>query len=243
MRLAILIFVVAAVALGQSAPATKNIPTDRDYYHQVYDHGEFFENRKATTPEGFVLGFTRALTSDYVCFSDNPRSGGFFTFIAWAYDEQYGVADEKLTESNLDLGIHTNRTQKQWDTMQAIQQSAPYVRFMPSSLLEVRSRDQQQFFRAGGRTLTASLYEKAAKVADLQYRADRSNLWLISVSAPDSNGRTRTNKTLHLSIDRKTMRYVAFVTAAPAGKIRPVSINLDYRAPQTGTCEKISDPK
>jgi hypothetical protein len=243
MRLVVLACFLASVAGAQSAPGPKNIPTDHDYYYQVYQKGAFYENRKATTPEGFVTGFTKALTEDYACFNDDSRSGLFFTFIAWAYDERYGAADDKLTESSLDLGIHTNRTQKQWDTMQAIQQSAPYVRFMPSSLLDAYPPDQQQFFRGGGRILTASIYEKAIKVADLLFHADRSNSWLVSISAPDSNGRTRTNRILQLSIDRTTMRYVESIAPAPAAKGRFTPISLDYRVPQTGICEKIRDPK
>lgn len=241
MRLVVLICVLAGVALGQSNP--KTTPADRDYFRRLYDRGAFFENRKATTPEGFVTGFTKALNVDYVCLSDNPRSGMFFTFVALAYDRNYGAAEDKLTASNLNLGIDTNRTQKQWDTMQAIQQSAPYVRFLPASLLEVYSRDQQQYFRNGGRVLTADIYEKEIKIAELQFRADRNNSWLVSVSAPDSNGRTRTNRVLQLSIDRANMRYVESIAPLPAPKARLIQIGLDYRIPQTGTCEKIPDPK
>jgi hypothetical protein len=246
MKLLVVICLTAGAALGtaaQSLPAAKGVPTDRDYYRRLYEDGAFFESRKVTTPEGFVVGFTKALTADYACFSDSPRSGMFFTFVAWAYDERYGAADDDLTGSRVDLGIDTAGTQKQWDTMQSIQQGAPYVRFIPSALLDVYPRDQQQFFRSGGRVLTASIYEKGTKVTNLQFHADRNNHWLVSVSAPDSNGRTRTNRILQLSIDRASMHYTESIAPLPAPKARLTQIGLDYRIPQTGSCEKIRDPK
>jgi hypothetical protein len=240
-----------ASAQAQSSPSQSSAragPSDREYFQKLNDHGEFLEDQKIRNPDGWVVGLKRALNTDYVCFSNDAHSGRFFTFIAWAYDENYSAADDRGAAA---LGFSASRRvsdadmQNQVDAMQAIQKSAPYVHFIAGDQLEAYPPDAQKFFQAGGRVLIVTNYEKGVRRENLHYRGDGDNLWFATVStngaaADDSRG----SKVLGISIDPATMLYTESATIeetafTTASGVRTAT-SEDTGA---GACEKIPEPK
>jgi hypothetical protein len=261
LRLILLVCIVSGACItSRAAPAqaqapssqrqssAKTGPTDREFFQELYDRGEFLEDEKIRNPDGWVVGLKRALNTDYVCFSNDAHSGRFFTFIAWAYDENYSAAGDRGAAA---LGFSESRRvsdadmQKQVNAMQAIQKSAPYVHFIAGDQLEAYPPDAQKFFQAGGRVLIVTNYEKGARRENLHYREDGDNLWFATVSTTGAAADdSRPSKVLSISIDPPTMHYTESATVeetafTTASGVRTAT-SEDTGA---GACEKIPEPK
>jgi hypothetical protein len=157
--------------------------------------------------------------------------------MAWAYDGRYGKAGDKLMGS-------TSRDEilRQNSIMQAIQQGAPYVRFMQTAILNDYPSEAQKFFRSGGRILTEAVYSKGVKVNSLQYHWDGSS-WFVPIPSGDPNAYSRTSKVLHLSIEPTTMRYVESATVTTTvGKGETAATGTEQYGPLAGICKAIPDP-
>jgi S1-C subfamily serine protease len=217
--------------------AGNKVSNARDYYQQLYDSGAFAPESFATSPDGSKISLGRLRNTDYVCFGDDIRSKTFFTFLAWAYDEHYSEAEDKLMTSS------TSREErlKLWNTQETIQQGAPYVRFMQSTILNAFPTDSQKFFRSGGRVLVEDVYESGVKVHTLEYHWDGSS-WFLPVPPADPKAYTRTSKVLRLSIEPSTMRYVdsARVTMT-VGSGETAATDTTSYGPWPGVCEKVPD--
>ena len=221
-----------------SAPATtaKTNPSDRDYYRQLYDAGGFSQEANSTAPDGSKTAHGRVQIEDYVCFSDDPFSGTFFTFTADAYDKNYSKAWDVM-----DKNPSSDDLSKQYNLQQAIQQEAPYVHFFRS--LDWVSPNVRQFFLSGGRHLEQTVYEKGVKVNTLDYEWD-GRLWFVSISPTDSSAYSRKSEVIHLSIEPNTMRYNASTTVAiTVGRGDLAATDTSRHGPWSGACEKIPNPK
>jgi hypothetical protein len=127
------LLLVGALTVGPTT-FTQTTPGDRDYYQQLYDAGGFSEPLHVYSADGSLAkdnSNVMIANADYVCFSDNAHSGTFFTFIADSYDNNYSDAQEQILKNSTD----TDELKKQFNILQAIQQKAPYVRFMTRSYL------------------------------------------------------------------------------------------------------------
>lgn len=255
LRLILLVCIVSGGALvsrpaaGQAQLGAKAGPSDREYFQKLYDRGEFLEDQKIRNPDGWVVGLKRALNTDYVCFNDDAHSGRFFTFIAWAYDENYSAVDDRGAAA---LGFSESRRvsdadmQKQVDAMQAIQKSAPYVHFIAGDQLEAYPPDAQKFFQAGGRVLIVTNYEKGVRRENLHYRGDGDNLWFATVPSDGgaAQGDNRRGKVLGISIDPATMHYTESATIEePAFTTASGVRTATSKDTGAGACEKIPEPK
>lgn len=210
--------------------AAKTNPSDRDYYQQLHDAG------------GFSKGLPNA-----VCFSDDTHSGTFFTFVAYAYDKDYYDAQAKLPtfEQAQAAGFPkvTPGEMTQFDIMERVQRTAPYVTFLMKGWFESFPPEAQQFFRSGGRVLDETVYEKGVKINTIEYRWDGSS-WFTSRPPADPNAYSRTSKTLHLSIEPTTMRYVDSTTVTvTVGKGETAATDTRHYGPWGGVCEKVPNPK
>lgn len=197
-----------------------------------------------------MVGLKRALNTDYVCFSNDSHSGRFFTFIAWAYDESYSAADDRVAA----LGFTNSRRvsdadmQEQVDAMQAIQKSAPYVHFIAGDQLEAYPPDAQNFFQAGGRVLIVTNYEKGVRLENLHYRGDGDNVWFATVASDGGAAAddSRPSKVLSISIDPATMHYTESATTEESAFTTATGVRT-ATSKDTGTgagaCEKIPEPK
>lgn len=201
----------------------------RSYYQQLFDAG------------GFSKGVPNA-----VCFSDDPHSGTFFTFVAYAYDKDYYDAQAKVQALHpvpTDPDIATPEMMTQFDIMAKVQKTAPYVSFLMKVWLESFSPNVQQFFRSGGRLLEEDIYDKGVKTNTLEYRWDGSS-WFISVSPIDPKAYSRTSKILRMSIEPTTMRYVESTTVTmTVGWGDVAASETNQYGPWAGACEKVPNPK
>jgi S1-C subfamily serine protease len=210
--------------------AVKTPVSARDYYQQLVVAG----------------GFSGGLPG-YVCFSDDSNSGTFFTFRAYAYDAEYYNAQAKLPtfEQAQAAGFPnvTPEEKTQFNIMERVQRTAPYVSFLMKGWLESFPQEAQQFFRSGGRVLDETVYEKGVKVNTIEYRWDGSS-WFISIPPADPNAYTRTSKILRLSIEPTTMRYVDSTTVTvTVGKGETAATDTSHYGPWPGVCEKVPNPK
>lgn len=211
---------------SQSDHASETKPSDRDYYQQLYVADAFARPIPEQGSSGFAM-MTR--DADYVCFSDNPNSGIFFTFNAYRYDEHWAkLMNEPIT--------------KQWvqsSNELKISQETRYVTLLPD--LAGFSPQEQKFFRRGGRILYTTVYEKGVDIGGREYRWD-GNSWVWSVPAPDPNAYSRTSKMYGLSIEPSTMRYVESVRVTVAvGTGDTAAADTETYGPSAGTCERISN--
>lgn len=218
--------------------AAPNSAPSRRYYQQLYDSGAFTPEEFATGRDGSKMSLGRMPNTDYVCFSDDAHSESFFTFKAWAYDERYAEASDKLMQRNSD-----DERRKQLDILTATQQSAPYVNFMPNVILTAFAKDAQQFFRGGGRILDETYYQKGVKNNELQYHYDGSS-WFYPIPPSDPKAYTRTSKVLHFSIEPTTMRYIESATVTmTVGWGETAATDTQNYGPYGGVCEKVANPK
>jgi hypothetical protein len=222
--------------------AARTNPTDRDYYQQLFDAGGFAEPLHITNSDGSPVTDgpkTMLRTADYVCFADNTRSGSFFTFTAYGFDENYNKAQDELIEVS-----DEKERGKRLDVMRVIQQGAPYIDFVPTIAMNAAPLNFQKFFRSGGRTLTETVYQKGVKVGGtLEYHWNGS-AWLIPVPPADPNAYTLESKTYSLSIEPTTMRYVeATSITLTVGKGDTAATGTHNYGPWGGVCEKIPQPK
>jgi hypothetical protein len=180
-------------ARTDAPPSTGEVPqaasVARHYYQQLLDAGAFSlwgKNYKGMQP-----------TEDYVCFSDNPRSVMFFTFVARGYDSEWAELYSKWFKLVLDDSSDLQQVEKYYQQMQAIEQTAdyPYLRFIhPDDLSNYGSAVQH-----GTRFLTAHVYEKGVKVTTALF---------VGVDGEWQDSAPSTEPLSHLSIEPRTMRYV-----------------------------------
>jgi S1-C subfamily serine protease len=196
----------------------------RDYYQQLRDAGGF--------PE-------RGLS--YACFADGAHSDEFFTFQAFAYDENYSKAADEAME----LGDVT-KIQKQMEITQAIQTKAPYVNFMLNPAFKALPSDAQEFSRSGGRILFSNLYTKGVKDISTEYRwNENEGAWLTGLVPVDPKAAVKTFVTLKLTIEPTTMRYLISMkgmTSTGSGETKATRTEI-LGPPSGGVCEKIAKPK
>jgi len=220
------------VAVGNRAPG------GRSYYQQLYDAGAFTPESFATSPDGSKIAVGRYRNTDYVCFADDAHSGTFFTFLGWAYDEHYSEASDKQMSSTSPEEIL-----KQWNIQHAIQQGAPYVRFMQSAIFKAYPAEAQKFFRSGGQILTEDVYSKGVKTNTLEYHWDGSS-WFLPIPPTDPKAYSRTSMLLRLSIEPTTMRYIDSATETmTVGWGDTAATDTTRYGPWAGVCEKVPDPK
>ena len=211
-----------------STPVAQTNPSDRDYYKQLYDAGGFSKD-----------------TPDYVCFSDDAYSGTFFTFFAGAYDKDYAGALDmietlKTLGSYKDLDVEKKaEADSSFIVINSTQEKAPYVNFLGRDTLNSLSSDGQTFYRNGGRSLYETVYQKGVKVNTLAYKWNGTS-WFLPVPPTDPNAEIKISKTLYLSIEPTTMRYVdsAEVTVT-VGDGETAATNPRSYGPWPGTCEKL----
>ena len=225
------------------SPQSQTSRTDHDYYQKLFDAGGFTGNLPA-----------------YACFSDDSRSGSFFTFRAYAYDADYYNAQAKVQaaapnplnpsawsggkvgEGELNDEV-TPEMQRQFDIMESRQRTAPYVTLLMKGWLESFDSKTQQFFRSGGRMLIEDVFSKGVKTNTLHYFWDGSS-WLLKAPPADPNAYTRTSKVFHLSVEPNTMRYVESTSVSvTVGYGETAAGGTDQYGPWSGTCERVPNPK
>jgi hypothetical protein len=238
--------VAKSEAHAEAAPSPPVNPTTaRDYYQQLYDAG--------------------GLSGSYVCFSDNSPGATltstpdqFFTFEAWAYDQSYYDAFDKLETlriSSMPGGTKkeklaaffargktplTPEEQTQVDIMGGVERSnLPYLQFFFRDWLDVFSPKDQQFYRSGGRLLYEYFYNKGVKTATNVFHWD-GNSWFQSIPPTDPNAYVRTSTIERLTIEPTTMRYAdsATLTKTAGSGETAATVTRDYDA-SGGRCEKV----
>ncbi|MFI5059338.1 MAG: S1C family serine protease [Candidatus Acidiferrales bacterium] len=212
-----------------STTVAQTSPSPRNYYQQLYDAG------------GFSKGLPNA-----VCFSDDAHLGTFFTFIAYAADENYYNAQAKVQALHpvpTDPDIVTPEMNEQFNIMEAVQRTAPYVTFLMKGWLESFSPEAQKFFRGGGRILNMTLYEKGVKGSTAEWRWDGS-AWVLPMKTEHPNARTQVSTIYRLSIEPTTMRYVrSGAVTITVGSGSTAANETDHYGPWGGVCEKVPNPK
>lgn len=235
------LLLAGALTVGPTA-FTQTTPSDRDYYQQLYDAGGFSEPLHVLNADGSPAKDESKVmigNADYVCFNDNAHSGTFFTFVADAYDNNYRDAQEQI----LNHSANAEGLEKQFNILQAIQQKAPYVRFMTSDVLNVFPPDAQQFYRNGGRTLDETIYEKGVKTGKTQYQWD-GNGWFFPTKTSDPKAYTQTSTIFRLSIEPKTLRYVESTSVTiTVGSGDTAATGTTRYGPWGGVCEAVPTPK
>ena len=198
----------------------------RDYYQNLHEAGGFSEDK-----------------ASFVCFTDDaPHSVDFLTLRALAYDEDYSKAAD--TAMQLDSAATPNKEEieKQMGIAHAIQQKAPYVKFILNSGLITLALAEQQFFRSGGRVLVTTLYTKGVKAGDTQYQWNENrHLWITQPLPLDANANVKTFVNLELTIEPATMRYIiSMIATISTGHGETKRIEPDpFGTPSGGVCEKI----
>src|SRR5271157_142155 len=185
----------------------------RHYYRQLLSAGAFLLLGK-DTPKGMMP------TQDYACFSDDPHSDTFFTFIAYGYDQEYEEASSKWNKllpgrSSSDYA----EIERYYAQMQKIQRNNgyDYMRFIRADVLNSYPPDVQKVYRDGAHSLDADIYESGVKTKTLTYvELDHNGEW---------HGQRR-----RLIIEPSTMRYKLLY-------LGPTNIS------ESGVCEKVTDPK
>ena len=154
---------------------------------------------------------------------------------------QAGVGQIKV--GNSDNFTLTPEGQQLFDTMEAVQHSAPYVTFLMAGWLEIFPPKTQQFFRSGKRILEDTVYEKGVKTGTLEYLWD-GNSWLLSVPPTDPSAYTKISKILRISIEPTTMRYAESTTVTmTVGNGDTAATDTSRCGPWGGVCEKVPNPK
>jgi hypothetical protein len=226
---------------GSPIPAAHTNPTDRDYFQQLYEAKGFLDTYQRYKADGSLADSPPLVirNADYVCFSDNPNSGTFFTFNTTAYDKDYAEAWDKLGSAS-SAGEAAKQAEIQ---LEAIQEIAPYVYFTTSQALVFLPPEMQTFFRNGGRILKETIYEKGVKTNSLEYQWD-GNTWVLPIPPTDPSAYTRTSNLLRLSIEPTTMRYIdsAKVTITVGSGDTAATETTSY-GPWSGVCETIPVPK
>ena len=84
-----------------------------------------------------------APTVDYVCFSDEPDSDTFFTFVAHGYDQEYAEVYAKWFKLVTDSSSDFQEVEKYYRRMQTIERTAdyPYLHFFSAD--EFRSEERR----------------------------------------------------------------------------------------------------
>jgi hypothetical protein len=224
---------VATVPAGSTTvPASSQArlnPSDRDYYQLLVDAGGFAENQPG-----------------YVCFSDDSRSGGFFTFSAYAYDADYDHAQGELLALQSKAGsasdMVTPAEKEQLDILSARQNGAPYVNFLMKGLLESLSPEAQTRFRSGARVLDMTDYEKGVRGGTIEFVWDGDS-WSLELVPKNPHAGTG-SKTFSLTIEPATMRYALSGTVTKTA-VRGESAATDTRqyGGESGVCERVPDPR
>jgi len=234
------------------APSSSARPTAaRAYYTQLYDAGGFFRSIPVTNSDG-KSDALRALDKDYVCFSDDQQSGGFFAFDTMAYDEKYSkasAAEQEIMEQYgpRELNKNAEKYEEYLDashTVETIQQRVPYVSFLDDHILGVFPSKMQTYLRQGGRLLAADFYRKGVKSGEAEYEWD-GNSWVVQ-EAPDPSAYVKTRKIFRLSIEPTTLRYIERVTitsTAGSGETMVTETRTIDSALGSGMCEKIPDKR
>jgi Trypsin-like peptidase domain len=205
-----------------------------DYYQQLYAAGGFFHTVNAVDSTGKPNVITGTKPDErYVCFNEDASSVVFFTFGALAYDAKYSQAYQKVSQGP------TNINDEPWKTMQRIQQDAPYVDFVPDFLLGLMPPRSQEFFRGGGRALTANFYVKGVKSSTIEYHWD-GKAWIHDEQPEEPNAVVRTDKIRRLSVEPATLRYIEMlttITSVGADETKASDSQLELLS--SGTCERI----
>jgi hypothetical protein len=205
----------------------RTVPSDRDYYQFLVDAGGFADAEPG-----------------YVCFSDDSRSGGFFTFSAYAYDADYDHAQSELftLQEKVDAGFGVTPEEKaQLDIMAARQSGAPYVNLVMTGLLQSLSPDVQGRFLSGGRILEMTDYEKGVKGGTIEFLWTGDS-WLLQLVPKDPHARVQTSKTFSLKIEPATMRYALSGTASGNGGRGQAAATREYDG-ETGVCERVAESR
>lgn len=214
--------------------SVKTAVNPRGYYKQLSDAG----------------GFSGAPPS-YVCFSDDPSSGSFFTFRAFAYDAEYYNAEAKIRVMIGDRDPNTTYAtpeekkllEEQLDIMTARESTASYITFLSKDWLKTFSPEVQKFFRSGGRILATDIYDKGVRTSSLYYKWDGTS-WFLPIPPADPKAYTRTSKMLRLSVEAATMRYVeSMAETITVGWGETAATDTTSHGPWDGVCEKIPNPK
>jgi hypothetical protein len=193
----------------------------RHYYRQLLEAGAFSLNGK-NSYKGMLP------TEDYACFSDDPQSDTFFTFVAKGYNQRYAEIYPKWFKLVIDSSSDFQETEKYYHEMQAIQETAdyPYMRFIRTEELNKYPSDLQKVYRDGTRSLTAHVYEMGVKTATISYvglgrlYGEFGGEWHAPAAGSSH----------HLTIEPSTMRYVVRYFRTGAADTS-----------QAGVCEKV-DP-
>ena len=211
---------------AQSDHASETKPSDRDYYQQLYVADAFARPYVEPGSAGFTM---MAHDADYVCFSDNPNSGMFFTFHAYIYNEHWAkFVGHPITEDSLS-SLDEAKTPGE----------TPYVDLLPN--LAGLSPQEQKFFRGGGRILYTTAYEKGVNIGGRDYRWDGGS-WVWTVPPADPNAYSQTLKIYKLSIEPSTMRYVESVDVTiTLGTGETAATDTETDTLGSGTCERISN--
>lgn len=204
-------------------------PSDRDYYQFLVDAGGFAENQ----PE-------------YVCFSDDRRSGGFFTFSAYAYDADYDHAQGELlalqSNAGSGAGTVTPAEKKEIDIMSARQNGAPYVNLLIKGLLESLPPEVQARLRSGARILEMTDYEKGVRGGTIEFLWDGDS-WSLEL-VPKNPHAGMGSKTFSLNISPATMRYALSGTVTKtAGRGESAATDTRQYGGESGACERVPDPR
>jgi hypothetical protein len=223
-----------ATALGESTtvPESSQVrlhPSDRDYYQFLVDAGGFAEDQPG-----------------YVCFSDDSRSGGFFTFSAYAYDADYDHAQGELlalqSNAGSPLDTVTPAEKDQLDIMSARQSDAPYVNLLMKGLLESLSPEVQERLRSGGRVLEMTDYEKGVRGGTIEFLWDGDS-WSLEL-VPKNPHAGVASKTFSLNIEPGTMRYALSGTVTKAaGRGESAATDTRQYGAESGVCERVPDPR
>lgn len=209
----------------------------RRFYDQDNEAGLFNPENFATKSDGSKISLGRMPNADYVCFSGETRSDEFFTFRAWAYDKEYDDAQQRLYKN-----LGTEELAKQLDIQRVVQESAPYVSFLPGELVSGMRSSMQAFFLQGGRMLQKDVYSKGVKIDTFEYHWGGAS-WFLQ---PDSQFLVFFGATPPKGPDAPTSSSTArYLAVQPFKKdltmevLRYVESDADRQVVRSGFCQRL----
>ena len=98
-------------------------------------------------------------------------------------------------------------------------------------------------FRDSGRVLEETVYQKGVKFYTREYSGN-GGPYVLSIPPTDPKAYTRVSKTLQVSIEPTTLRYVEYTTVTTTvGWGDVAATGTDRYGPWGGVCERVPNPR
>jgi hypothetical protein len=230
------------VTFTPPSPVNQTSTRARAYFMQLYNAGGF---AKEVAEENSAI-------KHYVCYNDDDSSGEFFVFEAGRFDQQYSdasVALVNLAKQYGDRGLthgeamHDPKVVQALQTMKKIQDGTPYVQFWMGDLATWNSLPhlQSPWFQFG--SLSANIYKKGVRDGFEAWGWDQNSDSWMNYMSQTTNDNVAEQWTYRLSIEPSTMRYRKTATVIFSAGTGATKVSDSKSFEESGTCERISDPR